>query len=93
MDKRLRDLETLMNLMLIMSFWQMTGELTSSFFYADRDILTAALGHEPNWGNWQDFHYFKRRQTAQQSNTQREIDREKLHRLIFGEDNDNPESK
>ncbi len=93
MDKRLRDLEALVNLMFIMSFWQMTGELTSMFFYTDAEIITATLGHEPNWGNWQDFHYFKRRQAMQQNATQREIDREKLRRLVFGEDNDNPESK
>ncbi len=62
MDKRLRELQALMNLMLVASVWQMTGELTSRFFYSDREILTAALGHEPNWGNWQDFLYFKRRQ-------------------------------
>ncbi len=78
MDKKLRELETLMNLMLVMSFWQMAKELTSSLIYVDREILTAALGHEPDWGNWQDFYYFKRRQAAQQSNAQREIDREKL---------------
>jgi hypothetical protein len=93
MDKKLRDLEALMSLMLVMSFWQMTGDLTSRFFYTDREIVAAALGHEPNWGNWQDFHYFKRRQAIQQDNTQREVDREKLRRLVFGEDNDDPESK
>jgi hypothetical protein len=93
MDKRLHELETLMNLMLIMSFWQTAGELTSRFFNSDREILTAALGHEPNWRNWQDFYYFKRRQAAQHSSMQSEIEREKLLRLVFGEENDNPESR
>jgi hypothetical protein len=93
MDERLRNLETAMNLMLIMSFWQAFAELPVGFNFPDRDKAAEALDHEPNLGNMLDFQYFKRNLEAQQNDRQRETDREKLRRLVFGENDDSSKAK
>ena len=51
---------------------------------AERKKVKETLGHEPNQENWQDYYHLKQEKTSQ-----REIDREKLRRLVFGEDDSN----
>ena len=53
---------------------------------AERKHVKATLGHEPNQENWQDYYDLKREKTSQQNAQQREVDRRKLRRLVFGED-------
>ncbi len=57
---------------------------------AERQRVKAALGHDPNQETWQDYYALKQEQKDRQNTNQREIDREKLRRLIFGEDDTNP---
>ncbi len=53
---------------------------------AERKKVRAALGHEPTQENWQDYYNLQQEQTNRQDARQREIDRERLRRLVFGED-------
>ena len=56
---------------------------------AERKKVEEAIGHEPNQETWQDYYALKQEQKNRQNTHQREIDREKLRRLIFGEDDSN----
>jgi hypothetical protein len=51
----------------------------------ERKKVKAALGHEPTQENWQDYYELKQEKTDKQKANQREIDREKLRRLVMGE--------
>ena len=51
----------------------------------ERKKVKAALGHEPTQENWQDYYELQQEKTDKQKTNQREIDREKLRRLVFGE--------
>ena len=53
---------------------------------AERGKVRAALGHEPTQENWHDYHNLQQEKTNKQDTRQREVDREKLRRLVFGED-------
>ncbi len=53
---------------------------------SERKKVRAALGHEPTQENWQDYHNLQQEQTNRQDARQREIDRKKLRRLVFGEE-------
>jgi len=52
----------------------------------ERKKVKVALGHDPTKENWQDYYDLKQEQTDKQKAHQREIDREKLRRLVFGGD-------
>ena len=56
---------------------------------AEREKVKETIGHEPNQETWQDYYALKQEQKDKQATNQREIDREKLRRLIFGEDDSN----
>jgi len=53
---------------------------------AERKKVKAALGHEPNQENWQYYYELQQEKTDRQKAHQREVDRERLRRLVFGED-------
>ena len=59
----------------------------------EKKKVKATLGHEPTQENWQDYYALKQEQKNRQNAHQREIDRERLRRLVFGEDGDSPEAK
>jgi hypothetical protein len=54
---------------------------------SERKKVRATLGHEPTQENWQYYYNLQQEQTNRQDARQREIDKEKLRRLMFGEDN------
>ena len=58
---------------------------------AERKKVKAALGHEPTQENWQDYYNLKQEEPDRQKTNQREIDREKLRRLVMGEGDVSPE--
>ncbi len=60
---------------------------------AERKKVNAALGHEPTQENWQDYYDLKQQNTNRQNAHQREIDKEKLRRLVFGEDDNGPKAE
>ena len=53
---------------------------------AERKKVKETLGHEPNQENWQDYYHLKQEKTSQRETSQREIDREKLRRLVMGDE-------
>ena len=59
----------------------------------ERKKIKVALGHEPTQENWQDYYELKQKQTSRQKAHQREIDREKLRRLVLGEDSGTSETR
>lgn len=54
---------------------------------AEKEKLKDALGHEPADENWQNYYDLLREQKANRKAVQREADREKLRRLVMGEEN------
>ena len=53
---------------------------------AEREKVAAALDHEPNQENWQYYYELQQEKPNRLNARQREADREKLRRLVFGED-------
>jgi len=53
---------------------------------AEREKVKAALDHEPNQENWQYYYELQQEKTNKQNARQREIDREKLRRLVMGDE-------
>ncbi len=46
------------------------------------------LGHEPTQENWEDYRNLLSEQESKQKDCQREEDREKLRRLVMGDNGD-----
>ncbi len=53
---------------------------------AEMEKVAAALDHEPNQENWQYYYELQQEKTNRQKTRQREADREKLRRLVMGEE-------
>jgi hypothetical protein len=53
---------------------------------AEREKLIETLGHEPDPENWQCYRDLQWQKLNREKARQREIDREKLRRLVFGEE-------
>jgi len=53
---------------------------------AEKEVLTKTLGHEPTDENRQYFRDLQWQKLNREKAQQREIDREKLRRLVFGEE-------
>ena len=68
----------------------MFAALIENTLEAERKQVKAALGHEPSQENWQDYYDLKQNKTNRQNARQQEIDKEKLRRLVFGEDGIGP---
>ena len=62
-------------------------ELMFTILPRERERLTETLGHEPSQENWDDYSQFLGERTLNPRCLQRAIDREKIRRLVFGEDN------
>ena len=56
---------------------------------AERNKVKAALGHEPTLENWQYLYELQKEEKKSRNTRKTEIDREKLRRLVFGEDDSN----
>ena len=74
---------------------RMTGmmmlELMFTILPRERERLTGTLGHEPNQEDWDDYSQFLGERTLDPRCLQRAIDREKIRRLVFGEDSGSSE--
>lgn len=55
----------------------------------EREKVRVAIGHEPTWEELQYYFELQKEKRNMASTRQREIDREKLRRLVFGEDDSN----
>ena len=67
-------------------------ELIFNILPRERERLTETLGHEPSQEDWDDYSQFLGEQTLDSKCLQRARDREKIRRLVFGENVDNPAS-
>lgn len=56
---------------------------------AERKRVKETLGHEPTPEDLQDYYNLRQEKRNMASTRQREIDHEKLRRLVFGEDDNN----
>lgn len=56
---------------------------------AERKTVKEAIGHEPTPENLQDYYNLRQEKRNTASTRQREIDYERLRRLVFGEDDSN----
>jgi len=56
---------------------------------AERKKVRAAVGHEPTQENLRYYFELHQEERNRQNTRQQEIDREKLRRLVFGEDDNN----
>ena len=63
----------------------MLADLVRKMLEDEREKVKAALGHEPTQENWQDYYDLKLENTNRQNAQQREIDKEKLRRLVLGD--------
>jgi DUF1680 family protein len=70
----------------------MFAALIEKTLEAERKQVKAALGHEPTQENWQYLYELKQEKTNSQNAHQREIDKEKLRLLVFGEDVSGPKA-
>jgi G3E family GTPase len=59
---------------------------------AEKEKVEEALGHVPTQENWQYYYELQQEKTNGQKARQREDDREKLRRLVFGEDSGSSEA-
>jgi len=70
---------------------RMTGmmmlELMFTILPRERERLTETLGHEPTNEDWEDYSQFLGERTLDPKCLQRAENREKIRRLVFGEDN------
>ena len=55
---------------------------------AEREKVKAALSHEPTQENWQYYYELQQEKTNRQDARHREIDREKLRRMVMGDESD-----
>ena len=62
-------------------------ELMFTILPRERERLTGTLGHEPSQEDWDDYSQFLGERTLDPKCLQRAGDREKIRRLVFGEDN------
>ena len=58
----------------------------------ERKKVRAAVGHEPTQENWQYYCELRQEEKNRQNVRQKEADREKIRRLVFGEDSENTET-
>ena len=71
----------------------MFAVLTEKILGAERAKVRAVLGHEPTQEELQYYYELQLEKMNRQDPHQREVDREKLRRLVFGEeDNDSKSS-
>ena len=52
---------------------------------AEREKVKVALGHKPTQDNWHDYYNLQQEKTNRLNAHQREVDRERLRRLVMGE--------
>ena len=71
----------------------MFAVLIEKILEAEREKVRAVLGHEPSQEELQYYYELQLEKMNRQDSHQREVDREKLRRLVFGEeDNDSKSS-
>ncbi|MFC1971370.1 hypothetical protein ACFLV0_05550 [Chloroflexota bacterium] len=86
MDELGRYLNNMMGWAMLITAHDMAKDFVEKVMEAERQKLTETLGHEPDSGNWQYYRDLQWQKANQEKARQRETDREKLRRLVFGEE-------
>jgi hypothetical protein len=72
--------------MMFIAAHDMARKLVEKMLEAEKEKLTEALGREPTVEEWQYYRDLQWQKANRDKARQREIDREKLRRLVMGED-------
>jgi hypothetical protein len=72
--------------MMFIAAHEMARKLVEKMLEAEKEKLTKALGREPTQEEWQYYRDLQWQKANHEKARQREIDREKLRRLVMGED-------
>ena len=86
MDELGRYLNNMMGWVILITAHDMVKDFVEKVMEAEREKLTGTLGHEPDPENWQYYCDLQWQKLNREKARQREIDREKLRRLVFGEE-------
>ncbi|MBI2851162.1 MAG: hypothetical protein HYX80_09025 [Chloroflexi bacterium] len=86
MDELGRYLNNMMGWVMLFTAHDMVKNFVEKVMEAEREKLTETLGHEPDSENWQYYRDLQWQKLNREKAHQREIDREKLRRLVFGEE-------
>ena len=91
MDELGRYLNSMMGWVMLMTAHDMVKNFVEKVIEAETKLLTMTLGHEPTDENRQYYRDLQWQKSNPELARQREADREKLRRLVFGEEDSNPE--
>jgi hypothetical protein len=84
------DLERLLNSIvgwaMVFTAQDMVMSLVEKMIEAEKEVLTKTLGREPTHEERQFYRDLQWQKSNRENARQREIDREKIRRLVFGED-------
>ena len=86
MDELGRYLNNMMGWVILITAHEMVKDFVEKVMEAEREKLTKTLGHEPDPENWQHYRDLQWQKLTREKSRQREIDREKLRLLVFGEE-------
>jgi len=86
MDELGQYLNNMKGWVMLITAHDMVKDFVEKVMEAEREKLTKTLGHEPDSENWQYYRDLQWQKLNGEKARQREIDREKLRRLVFGEE-------
>jgi hypothetical protein len=86
MDELGRYLNNMMGWVMLITAYDMVKDFVEKVMEAERKKLTETLGHEPDSENWQYYRDLQWQKLNREKALQREIDREKLRHLVFGQE-------
>jgi len=86
MDELGRYLNSMMTWVMLITAHDMVKNFVEKVIEVERQKLVETLGHEPDVENWQHYRDLQWQKLNPEKARQREIDREKLRRLVFGEE-------
>jgi hypothetical protein len=86
MDELGRYINSMMGWVMLMTAHDMVKNFVEKVIEAETKLLTMTLGHEPTDENRQYYRDLQWQKSNPERAQQREADREKLRRLVFGEE-------
>lgn len=86
MDDWERSLNRLMGWAMLIAAHDMVKSFIDKMLEAEKEKLTKTLGHEPTHEEWQYYRDLQWQKANREKALQREADREKIRRLVMGDD-------
>lgn len=93
MDKLQTMLQGYMAGLALLAAGAMQMELMYTIVTNGKERLTQALGHEPTQENWEDYWELLKERALKQTNPSRSEEREKIRRLLTGDEDASAETK